>query len=461
MKSNEKKLSIITRIKKAYRKFMYKEPRLKELEEYDKLPFKEKLKINSWKYIGIAIILSIAAYNGIFCLIHSNNETNQFRQEGVKLEKQLKGLTRNIESGDLTKYMIDTINNSYIKIAQTKLDDKVAYSLTYRYDVIPEGEMTQTSYFAKGKMSAILINGYPNVTYQELGLNNEEEAYIATQLAVYALVSDEKYSMAIGEFSLDAIKPSEEKYSDMVERVVAKAKELYNLAIENPYEISIDYIVKDDTTKMTVDGNESLVGPIAYYTITDNTTKEIMGDAYNPSVNIDVVSHVEGSQAFAINENGEKVTSVENGETFYIKIIGTEKVFTQCKVTSTEYFLRSEIYEQLNSKKKYVLLEPQERIYEDVVAAYHNVDVGNVNLNFKTEDGSDVEIVSYKIYDENHHLIQDMKNSGAEYGFVLPVGKYYIEVYDVPEKYFLENSNREFEITKDAETDLEIIFDSL
>ena len=44
---------------------------------------------------------------------------------------------------------------------------------------------------------------------------------------------------------------------------------------------------------------------------------------------------------------------------------------------------------------------------------------------------------------------------------LLPVGKYYIEVYDVPEKYFLENSNREFEITKDAETDLEIIFDSL
>ena len=166
MKSNKKKINIFSKIRDAYRKFMYKEEAIKEMEELDRQPFKVRFK----KRVGYYIWATVAIVSIIFLIIGQvNKETakNKMYEPGVYITKELVGNKKQISSGKMTSYMIDTISNSDIKIALTKLDDNIAYSVTYNYDVIPEGEMVGTKYYKNGNMTSLLINGYPNVTYQE------------------------------------------------------------------------------------------------------------------------------------------------------------------------------------------------------------------------------------------------------------------------------------------------------
>ena len=48
-----------------------------------------------------------------------------------------------------------------------------------------EGEWTANKYFTSGQIVALLLKGYPNVDYKKMGFDSEEDAYIATQLAVF------------------------------------------------------------------------------------------------------------------------------------------------------------------------------------------------------------------------------------------------------------------------------------
>lgn len=157
-------------------------------------------------------------------------------QEGNYIEEQLIGQKDAIVCSEDITFLKDNLNQSVLKLAQTKIGDKVAYSLTYNYDVIPKGEMTATHCFTGGEMASVLINGYPSLSYSDLGLQDEEEAYVATQLAVYELVSKKQYkNYANGEFSLDKITYTDESNAQKVERIVSKAKEIYQKAIESPY----------------------------------------------------------------------------------------------------------------------------------------------------------------------------------------------------------------------------------
>ena len=140
-------------------------------------------------------------------------ENNKLPQGADYLEEKLEGDISTIQSDELTKYMIDDLNGIYLKIAMTKIGENVAYSLTYRYDVIPTGEMATSEHFSSGSMAAILLNGYPNKSYEQMGLKSDEEAYYATQLAVYEFVSRMQYEdISNGEFSIDSVIASEEQY---------------------------------------------------------------------------------------------------------------------------------------------------------------------------------------------------------------------------------------------------------
>jgi TQXA domain-containing protein len=460
MESN-KKMNILTKIKKGYRKFMFTEDAVKRMEETDMKPFKERVKSNLFSYLQVvlAIIIIIVL---IFFSVKSDAEKKAKEQEnaGSYLTSELEGEKRDITSGELTKYMIDTLNNSYVKIAQTKLGDQVAYSLTYRYDVIPEGEMTASKYFVKGEMAAILINGYPNVGYEEMNLKNEEEAYLATQLAVYALVSQKQYSMANGTFSLDSIKPSSDEYAEMVQRILVKAKELLEYALDNPYEIKTDASISGTTRDIKIDGDVAIVGPFTSITETDEYTKAILKDSYNPYSEVDVKSFIDNTKAVVLDENGNEVSNVENGEKFYIKIEGTEKIFSQFKISSYDKYLVAYIYSTKENKKKYVLLEDEDITFIDVNSIFNNVDNGTIKIAFKTEDDEYIDDVGYYIYDENDNLIQEIEGYLHEYYFTLAEGNYYIKVYDVPKGYFLEDDVLKFTVTKNEESSLDVYMDS-
>lgn len=252
MKSKKRKINIDGFKQKLMDWFLSDEGK-EMVEEYKKLPEEEKqrLKRQRKKYIVGTIVLllisSVLIYN-----INSNFKENNTLPQNIATVTKTKKEPKTITSGELTKYMIDDLNNIYVKIAYTKLGDSVAYSATYNYDIIPQGELSYTKYFTSGDLTSAFVNGYPYLSYEEMGLKSEEEAYIATQLAVYEIISRKKLDgISNGTFSLDMIRASEEQHEDMVNRVVAKAKEIANYAMENSY--STDASASVDFEKLEFD----------------------------------------------------------------------------------------------------------------------------------------------------------------------------------------------------------------
>ena len=377
------------------------------------------------------------------------------------LEPKLDGESKTIESGELTKYMQDTENEIYVKTAITKIDGNVAYSLTYAYDLIPERDVVTENYFTAGTMAAILLNGYPNKTYEEMGLNSEEEAYIATQLAVYDFANSIQFDdMIEEEFSMDNIIASDSQYEDMVTRVKTKAEELLEYAKENPFEENLSAIMNVDDAKISTNGEYTIAGPYSATTDTDNNTKRIMGEKFNPTIEINAKSYFPNTNAIISDKDGNELKEVSNGQEFYIKINGIEKAFSQFKLSGKTYVLRARIYKNNENKKQYVVLEPKEIEYSDIISIINNLDTGKFNVNFKDDEGEEISGVKYYIYDENDQFIQDIDSNGI-YDFDLPVGKYYIKLYEIPDGYFINGEKFEFEITKNNESVIDILVEHL
>lgn len=461
MESKEKKESVFKRIKRAYRKFMYKEGTIKQLEEYDKIPFVERFSQTYWIYMTVLVLVAILGIKVVADMRYTEEKEGLIKNHEF-LEEQLDGRKENIQSGELTKYMIDNINNSYVKIAMTKIGGDVAYSLTYRYDSIPSGEMASSTYMTSGVITSILINGYPNKTYKEMDLNTEEEAYLATQLAIYEFISMKQYTdIANGEFSIDSITASQTRYEDMVERVKAKAKELLYYAIENPFEENLLATYGSQPITVKQEGNNSIYGPYSLKVDTDNVTKTMMGDAYSYKIEIEPKSMIENTTAVVTDENGKELKKVESGQEFYIKINSTDKIFTQLKFDASTYVLQANIYETTENKKKYVALQPYEVTYKGITSIVNKLDSGPIEINFKNYNGDNLWGIKYNIYDEKGNLIQKVDVDDCLYNYKLPYGKYYIEIYEMPDGYFVEKSKFDFEVNNQNQNVLNVEIDTV
>ena len=457
--------NITNKFKKSFKSFMYEEKSIKKIEE-NKKEEKENGKIYSknrnkdfiwWTIYFIVLCGIIVILNFI-----NMSEESELPKGADFLEKKLDGDVSTIYSGELTKYMIDNLNGIYLKIAMTKIGDEVAYSLTYRYDLIPSGQVVTNSHFNAGSMASILLNGYPNKSYEDMGLNSDEEAYLATQLAVYEFVSNMQYEdISNGEFSIDNITASDKQYEDMVARIKLKAKELLNYALENPFEEDLSAKLDKDKSEIIINNNVAISGPYYVETDTDEITKSWMGDKFNPTVKVDVKSFIENTSAEVVDKDGNKLENVKNGDNFYIKINGTDKIFSQFKLCAKTNVVCAKIYESNENRKKYVVLEPQDRIYPDITSIIYNLDSSSIDINFKNYNGEILKGIKYYIYDENDKFIQDIDANDGIYDFDLPVGKYYIKIYEIPDGYFINGERFDFEVIKNKKNELNVQVDTL
>ena len=109
------------------------------------------------------------------------------------------------------------------------------------------------------------------------------------------------------------------------------------------------------------------------------------------------------------------------------------------------------------------VLSDEGAIYKKVTAVTHpDVDFGLVKIEFKDTEGETVHDVKYKLYSEQGDLLQDIDGFSDWNTFGLPLGKYYIEQYEVPNNYFLNSNRYEINIIEPDETvNIEVINESL
>ncbi|MEG0222120.1 MAG: thioester domain-containing protein, partial [Clostridia bacterium] len=85
-------------------------------------------------------------------------------------------------------YADSSLNGLETGYSKFQLGGRIAFCLDYRYSLPVSGSIPTYVRRLSPKATAVLKNGYPNVTPASLGCNTVDEAYLATQLAFWNVV---------------------------------------------------------------------------------------------------------------------------------------------------------------------------------------------------------------------------------------------------------------------------------
>ena len=461
MKSGNKIKDVYNKLRKKIIQFMYVEDYVDELEKEEKIPFKDRLKKNWFKSIVVPLFIIVV----ITATLINHNINEAKRLEALQGEYYVKEVDEKdkaqIESKEYSNLFYNKSTKKAVKMAYTTLNGQVSYSLTYGNDDKVTGELITSKYFSKGETVSLLLHGYPNVSFKDLGLENEEEAYIATQLAMYQLAQFKEYSMR-GEdaFSLEDLVPADNKDKEKCERIINKANEIYNASIESPYVIGADEETTGYDTQLQKTEDSIVAGPFVSTIKADQETIDYLKDKYNPTVDISATSLLNDTSVHILDKDGNEINKVQSGEEYYVKVDTSSEAFAFFKIYAHDNYLKARIYATDSSKKQYVTLSYENIHFIETGSIISGLDTGVAWIWFDSEYEEVVSDVSFRLYTEDGKLIEDVEGYTDYYEFKLPVGKYYMEIYSLPKNHFLDAKEYEFEVVKDKEHNFVITVES-
>jgi len=281
--------------------------------------------------ICIALVVAVVAIFLIFGRNEKNNDTNdkevkETEQNDVQMKKFI------YKEGDtVAKNMFYDLALDY---AEFSLDNQVAYGVDYGLG-IPDAEklIMQRTMSAAG--TTVLMYGYPNLSPEELGAENAEEARMATQLAIWRIVSADNLEDSLkSEYILDWKNiQSEEEYSEYIDRVIKVADKLVSKAIKTPYYANPEMSIETGESKIVLLNDNMIVGPFT-----------VKGTGYEIT---EIVVWMENAPESAVicDVQGNEKLEFKNNDEIYIKMaqdVGSINFNLNVKAKGTHYI--GEIY---------------------------------------------------------------------------------------------------------------------
>lgn len=188
--------------------------------------------MKAFKVLHSKVIILVLA----FILLGTSISSFALINENCSVEP--KGLTINTEDRIIGEFYYDNFKIDVQKIVSAA---GIGYCLDLDKDY-PVGQRFSSYGIATDDINIILSNGYPNRGVEELGVNDEDEAYLATQVALWTLF--EGYNInRIDTGSVD---------------VNAAAKIIYNNVMNNR-----GYNLENDTILYKT-GNYNIQGVVIY-----------------------------------------------------------------------------------------------------------------------------------------------------------------------------------------------------
>ncbi len=362
-------------------------------------------------------------------------------------------------------YLYDKLNEKQIVITPAKLGDKVAYSLTYNQETLTSGYMANKQNFIKEYMDTLLVNGYPYRSCEELGVANEDEAYIATQLAVYeALTIKNPLDIKNGDFYIENVVTSDSKYNDALERIKTCVNNLVDLAINHEYDNTYSSSITGQeflSCKYDSQTNTTLIGPIVTDIKYDEIIKRLNVDENTSQTEFIIENYTPDiANVSVVDKNMNEVNSIDTGSLFYFKVDGEDKYSAGILINILGKILISKLYESDMSNTMYVALDTYNVMQSALYSISNNIDTGKVTVRFKDNDEY-IYGAYYQVLNEQKEVIFDVKGYNIS-NFTLPVGKYYIKEYKAPRNYLLNFNEYEVDLTvPDTNTEVIIKQDNL
>lgn len=191
----------------------------------------------------------------ILVLLILNFSSNYF---AMQLGDELKISTGDYYVGEV-EYENFIIKAKIIRAVET---NEIGYCLEIE-KLYPSGEIFKGIGYATDGLAGIISEGYPNKSYGEIGLSSEEEAYFATQIAIWSYVEgydingfkgNNRVVEAIKKIYNQGISKNSEEYNNQY-KIYNYNDEVQDIALIKNYRSEI---IEENSSKLTQENSSAL-----------------------------------------------------------------------------------------------------------------------------------------------------------------------------------------------------------
>ena len=326
----------------------------------------------------------------------------------------------------------DAVNGKNVFYGRSTLGGKTAYCIDYSCG-LPSGTMKFRDRLSDQGM-AILVYGFPNSSASSMGCETDEEAYMATQMALWEVLNRTGESHKSGLiFRVENVTVKAGK-EDFMRRATAAAKKLVARAENDPYTQSPKLVVDTSGANLTYIGDDALMGPYIATTsggVVKSLTASLIGAP---------------SSARITDASGNTKTAVASGESVYIRMSSTEAT-TEFKINfKTDIDRRiGLIYSSTGTTQDYAILDTEPVEIEQPITVKWTQTEGRGRIELVKVDQDNQPVVGAKFKLENmkgESLGEVSTGTDGKVIFLnVPAGNYKLIELEAPTGYIIKSQS--------------------
>lgn len=336
----------------------------------------------------------------------------------------------------------DSYNNKNVFYGYSTLGGNIAYCMDYTCS-LPSGTMTFERYLSDQAM-AVLINGYPYRSAADMGLANNEEAYFATQMALWEVLNRTGESHKAGRiFRVNNVTPKS-GMEDFYTRTTGAASRLVGIAESSPFSEVPTLVVNTESVTMGNIGTDALFGP--YY---------VRVDGINTSTLESLSASLEGAPASAriTDANGNDKGAINNGDAVYVRMSGREPSCSfKLKFHTDVNKVCGRVYTTGGEVQDYCIVDtvPVEKDVSVTITWEELKTYGQIRLTKVDQDDQPVAGAKFRLVnsDTNEVMAESVEtgDSGVLTFYRLPEGNYTLTEIEAPYGYQVVEATKNIKV---------------
>ena len=345
----------------------------------------------------------------------------------------------------------DSYNNKSVFYGYSTLGGNIAYCMDYTC-ALPSGKMSFSRYLSDQGL-AVLLHGYPNISASALGVNNNEEAYMATQMAFWEVLNRTGESHKSGRvFRVENVTPKS-GMEGFYKRTTAAAAKLVAMAENSPVTDNPTLVVNTQSATSKTLGTDTLIGP--YYMSVNGMTASTLRSI---SASLDGAP----SSAKITDANGNDKNSFASGDAVYVKIASNEDT-TSFKVNFHADFDRKVglIYATNGNVQDYAIIDTIPNSSDvPITINWEKITYnGEIELVKVDQDDQPVSGAEFNLVNSQGTVLATRKtgSDGKINFYNVPAGDYTLVEVSAPEGYTIKNKSTNVTVKSAQKTPVKVV----